>query len=718
MRRSAGFLLLPVSLLLLVIGVMALGLTMDLGESTRASSRETERARRVAEAGLAHAVWQLNQITTCSGYPSTVGASFGKDKYAVAISPNTGSPVTLSSTAMLASGLTGSQVTIRRQVAKTAGATLTYTLTASTGIADTELDASSPSKNYGGSASLQLQRNTYLPLLRFDLSSLPPGSRITDAQLVLYREDPGSLSLSLRGVDAFRVLEAWIPGTKNGATSADGATWQTRDGATTWQVAGASIDTASALDYAHYHSYLSLPTITWSVTNLVQGWVDGRYPNYGLILNPSTSFTEGYGATEAADPTHAPKLVIKYVPPCGALNPPQDDIGGRVAWWKFDETTGSSAGDAIGGHTGTITGGSWVTTGVSSGALSFATGGKVSVAYASDLSMSRDFTVAAWINMNTTSGKRSVLYKGTATNEANYAMGTRDGEMYFEYYANSAWRTYTTTGLNLRVGTFYHLAATYKDSTRQINLYVDGRLVSTATASFGNTPVTNSRGLLIGTSPYNDLFLGRLDDVQILSSALNAGSISALMGGSVRTPDADAYVYGQAPYNVNYGASTPLSLSYFPDVRPLMHFDVSSIPDGTVIKRAILSFHIENPLVVSLSLTARLYPLSESWVEGTQNGAISSSGVSWTKRQNSPDIAWTSAGGTYAASLVATLTLPFGAAAQRYWEMDITPTVQEWVDGVRPNYGLVTLMTLGFDSATISSRESLHQEPRLLISTQ
>ena len=128
--------------------------------------------------------------------------------------------------------------------------------------------------------------------------------------------------------------------------------------------------------------------------------------------------------------------------------------------------------------------------------------------------------------------------------------------------------------------------------------------------------------------------------------------------------------------------------------------------------------HIENPLVVSLSLTARLYPLSESWVEGTQNGAISSSGVSWTKRQNSPDIAWTSAGGTYAASLVATLTLPFGAAAQRYWEMDITPTVQEWVDGVRPNYGLVTLMTLGFDSATISSRESLHQEPRLLISTQ
>lgn len=718
MRRAAGFLLLPVSLLLVVIGVMAVGLTMGLGESTRASSRETERARRVAEAGLAHAVWQLNQITTCSGYPTSLNASFGSDKYTVTISPSTGSPVTVSSTAILASGLTGSQVSMRRQVAKTAGAKLTYTLSASTDIADTELDATNPSKNYGASPSLQLKQNTYLPLLRFDLSTLPPGSRITDAQLVLYREDPGSLSLSLRGVDAFRVLEAWIPGTKNGATSADGATWQTRDGTTGWQVAGATIDTASALDYAHYHSYLSPPSISWAVTNLVQGWIDGRYPNYGLILNPSSSFTEGYGATEAADPTHAPKLVIKYIPPCGALNPPQDGLGGRVAWWKFDETTGSSAGDAIGSHTGSVTGGSWVTTGVSSGALSFATAGKVSVTHTSDLSMSKDFTVAAWINMNTTVGKHPVIYKGTTTNEANYALGTRDGEMYFEYYASGAWRTYSTTGLNLRIGTFYHLAATYNYFTRQINLYVDGRLVSTFTASYGNTPVTNTRDLLIATSPFNDSFVGRLDDVQILSTALDAGGVATLMGASVRTSDADAYVYGQPPYNVNYGVTTPLRLSFVPDVRPLVHFDVSTIPPGTAIKRAILSFHVETPLITSLSLTAKLYPLTESWVEGTQNGAISNSGVSWSRRQNSPDIAWTNAGGTYASSLAGVLTLPFGATPQRYWEVDITTTVQEWVDGVRPNNGLIALMTLGFDSATISSRESLRQEPRLLISTQ
>ena len=94
-----------------------------------------------------------------------------------------------------------------------------------------------------------------------------------------------------------------------------------------------------------------------------------------------------------------------------------------------------------------------------------------------------------------------------------------------------------------------------------------------------------------------------------------------------------------------------------------------------------------------------------------------SGGVSWSKRQNAPDLAWTNAGGTFANSLAGTLSLPLGASPQRYWEVNITTTVQEWVDGVRPNNGLVALMTFGVDSATISSRESLRQEPRLVITT-
>lgn len=717
-RTLAGFLLLPVSLLLIVIGVISFGLVQDIGTGARSNLREAERARRLAEAGIAHATWKLNQLTTCSGYTDLPTTTVGGDSYQVSVSPSSGSPVTLTATATLASGLPGSTVTLKRQVPKTAGNTLTYTLKTDTAGADTFLDSTTPTKNYGASTALQLQQDKFHILLSFNLSSLPAGSRITDAQLVLYRENAGSLSLSGRTVNAHRVLEPWVPGSKNGSNAADGATWLTRDGTRAWQVGGATIETTGATDTPHTHYYLSGYTITWNLTNLVQGWVDGRYPNYGVLLVPTSNFTEAYASGENADSSRVPKLIVKYVAPCNALNPPQDEVSGRVAWWKLDETTGASASDAVGGQTGSVTGGSWNGTGgVSGGALNFASAGKITVNHTAALSVSGDFSLAAWINMSDRNGKRPVLYKGTAANEAHYAMGTRDGEMYFEFYANGNWRTYSTTGLNLRPGTYYHLAATYKAFTRQIKLYVDGNLAATHTASLFNTPVANTRNLLIGTTPYNENFLGRLDDVQIIASTLDANGVASVMGGSVRLPAADAYVSSSLPLNVNYGITTPLQLSFVPDNRPILRFDLSNVPTGKVIKRAILSFHIENVSVL-LFLKARLYPLTESWVEGTQNGAISTGGASWARRQNAPDLAWNNAGGTFANSTAAILSLPMGATPQRYWEMDITSTVQEWVDGVRPNHGLIVLMDIGVDSATLSSRESLRQEPRLVISTQ
>jgi Tfp pilus assembly protein PilX len=270
-RRHAGFLLLPVSLLLAVIGALSYALVQDIGSASRPAAREAERARQLAEAGIAHATWKLNQLTTCSNYSSLPATSLGSDQYQVTVSPSSGSPVTLTATATLASGLAGSSATLRRQVYKTSGNTLTYTVKTDTAGSDTTLNAATPDKNYGGSVTMGLTQNAEYPLLRFDLSSLPVGSRIVDAKLTLYRVSPGSFSLALRAVEAHRVLEPWVDGTKNGATGADGATWQTYDGVHAWQIAGATVESISALDTAHYHVYLSSNPIEWSITNLVQG---------------------------------------------------------------------------------------------------------------------------------------------------------------------------------------------------------------------------------------------------------------------------------------------------------------------------------------------------------------------------------------------------------------------------------------------------------------
>lgn len=341
------------------------------------------------------------------------------------------------------------------------------------------------------------------------------------------------------------------------------------------------------------------------------------------------------------------------------------------------------------------------------------------MADAADIGMSGDFSLAAWINMSDRNGKRPVLYKGNTANEANYAFGSRDGDFYFEYFANNAWQTFSTSGLNLRPGTFYHLAATYKSSTRQIKLYLDGNPVGTFTASFGVVPKTNTKSLMIGSTPYNENFLGRLEDVQIIASTLDLAGVATAMGGRVRIPAADARIASDLfATNNNYGASTPLFLQNVAENRSLLRFDTSGIAAGTSIKRAILSFHVENTLIVGFSFSTLAYPLKESWVEGTQNGAVSTTGVSWVKRQITPALAWSTQGGTYDNTLAGSLSIPLGATPQRYWEMDITTTVQEWVDGVRPNNGLLLLLGTGLNSVNISSRESLHQEPRLIISTQ
>lgn len=721
-RRLAGFLLLPVSLLLAVIGALSYALLQDIGSASRPAAREAERARQLAEAGIAHATWKLNQLTTCSNYVSLPATSLGSDQYQVTVSPSSGSPVTLTATATLASGLAGSSATLRRQVYKTSGNTLTYTVKTDTAGSDTTLNADDPAKNYGGSVTMGLKQNTEYPLLRFDLSNLPVGSRIVDAKLTLYRVNAGSFSLSLRTVEALRVLEPWVDGTKNGATGADGATWQTSDGTHTWQIAGATVESISALDTAHYHVYLSSNPIEWSITNLVQGWVDGRYPNYGLLLRATNDVSsETFATAEGTNSAQVPKLVIKYIAPCGAINPPSDGISGRIAWWKFDESSGTTASDAVAGHAGSVTNGTWSPAGgVSGGALAFNSAGKVSIPHTADLSQTGDFSLAAWVNMSNQNGKRPVLYKGTNTNEANYAFGARDGNLYFEYFssASNSWQTFTTSGLNLRPGTYYHFAVTYKASTRTIRFYLDGIQVGSATASFGNTPQANTRNLLIGSTPYNESFLGRIDDVQIIAANLDVAGIATVMGARVNTAAADAQISSElfATGN-NYGTTTTLIVQNPADIRSLVRFDLSGIPAGTPVKRAILSFHIESANVV-LNLKANAYPLKESWVEGTQNGSASTSGVTWAKRQTSPNLNWTNQGGTYDNVIAGILNLPLLPGTQRYYEMDITPTVQEWVDGVRANQGLLLLMGIGLDSVRIHSRENLRQEPRLLIGTQ
>ena len=106
--RETGFVLIAV-LAFLLIGASVALLLVDQGGAGRASldsAAERIQTDYVAEAGLAHAVWQLRQTQSCADYTNLPDTNFGASMYNATFAPTSGSPVTVSVQGTLANGST------------------------------------------------------------------------------------------------------------------------------------------------------------------------------------------------------------------------------------------------------------------------------------------------------------------------------------------------------------------------------------------------------------------------------------------------------------------------------------------------------------------------------------------------------------------------------------------------------------------------------------
>ena len=177
-RRVRGFLLLPVSLLLIVIGVITFGLVRDIGTGARSNLREAERARRPPRPASPTPPGSSTSSPPAPATPTCPPPRQAATAAKVSVSPTSGSPVTLTSTATLASGLPGAGhgqpagAQDRRQhpsptPSRPTAAAPTPTLTPPIWRRTTALPP-----------PLLLQQGASYPLLQFDLSALPKGSRI------------------------------------------------------------------------------------------------------------------------------------------------------------------------------------------------------------------------------------------------------------------------------------------------------------------------------------------------------------------------------------------------------------------------------------------------------------------------------------------------------------------------------------------------------------
>jgi glucose/arabinose dehydrogenase len=207
---------------------------------------------------------------------------------------------------------------------------------------------------------------------------------------------------------------------------------------------------------------------------------------------------------------------------------------GLVAAYGFNETVGSSAGDASGkGNGGVVSGAAWNTAGKFGGALSFdGVNDWVTVADSASLRVATGLTLEAWVKPSALNGSWQTVLLKERTGGLCYALYAHTGALGPSAHVDvGSSEPRARSSSLLSGGVWTHLAATY-DGTA-VRLYVNGVLAVSQAASGA---VTSSTGALRigGNSVWSEWFAGLIDEVRVYSRALAAGEIQTDMQTPVR----------------------------------------------------------------------------------------------------------------------------------------------------------------------------------------
>lgn len=308
-RPPHGFLLLPVLLLLSMVAAAAY-LTQREGQLSLAGTVRQEaahKARAAAEAGLHRVVHEAHRKGCDGSYPvqssPITDTAFDGARYIAYASVSDSSPLNITSEGSFGDArvvLTRQQVIMHRANAQT------IVLQPGPAGQDTSMRLGSASAE-PDSPVLTVQPNTSEALMAFDLSDIPPGSHVSAAQLSMRITDvQGSGSVMLH-----RIRSDW----------SEQATAQTRDGLNPWVLSPGDVHPAAVVSAPTLG--LGLGWMSWSVTDLVDGWVKGRWPNQGVLLRGAQLQALSLASSDHPTAALRPRLVVSFHPPCGWSLPTQ-----------------------------------------------------------------------------------------------------------------------------------------------------------------------------------------------------------------------------------------------------------------------------------------------------------------------------------------------------------------------------------------------------------
>lgn len=314
---STGFTLLPVVLAMSLVAAIAFLLNRDNGVSANliGAQSERERARYAAEAGLQAANYAIQAKACAGGYPISsspvTDSNFGGAAYSAYANNTSGSPLTLTSIGTY----NGASVTLTKSIVYAFQSGIrTWTAQPDPGSSkDTWVDSAVPNGTHGGSDEVILDGGRRELLIRFDLSTLPAGSKIVPwygagqlqpgANLMLYRNNTTSATESIY---VMLITRTW---------SESEATWNNHHSGSPWPSPGIGYDSRPVSTNPFLTDGLGWQNLDLTIAAIA--WMNGLYPNNGvwirggpLVINAKIALSS-YG-----DSARRPQLVVSYLQPC------------------------------------------------------------------------------------------------------------------------------------------------------------------------------------------------------------------------------------------------------------------------------------------------------------------------------------------------------------------------------------------------------------------
>ncbi len=172
-----------------------------------------------------------------------------------------------------------------------------------TSIADTCVMEGYPTQNFGTTADMWVGYDDHLDpdgkivrsQVRFNLAGIPAGAAVQSAKLRIYLIGSWEFPGWIDRVTAYQAAQSWTE---------TGSTWNSKP------AMGSAYGVVDVPPYSSPGGWYEL-----DVTALVQGWVNGSIPNYGIILrgDETPGDTSSWRSFSTREGPFPPQLVVRYV---------------------------------------------------------------------------------------------------------------------------------------------------------------------------------------------------------------------------------------------------------------------------------------------------------------------------------------------------------------------------------------------------------------------